>query len=329
MPWLVLGDFNDMINESDKKEIHKHHQALLDGYKKIIEDCGLIELDLTGGKFIWEKSRGSSEWVRERIDRDFASGSWWQLHPLYKLTLSHTFSDHDPIQVHFYSTEHSRKNFRFGFENTWLKEKAFNEEVTNYWLNLDPLYFLPNLLELSCFMKKWGHKFFNNFREKIKRKNEVISFYEGWVNEDQTKRYFEERSKVEELLTHEEAYWKQREQSFRLQDGDSNFKFFHAFAMTRKRRRKITKLRADSGELVTDQKEMCNVIMKYFKTLFSSSELLQGGELSPAAPLITEDQNKCLVEEFTFEEFFIAVKEMHPNKSAGPDGLNPTFYQNF
>ena len=36
-----------------------------------------------------------------------------------------------------------------------------------------------------------------------------------------------------------------------------------------------------------------------------------------------------LVEDLTFEEFSVAVKQMHPDKSAGPDGLNPAFYQNF
>lgn len=36
-----------------------------------------------------------------------------------------------------------------------------------------------------------------------------------------------------------------------------------------------------------------------------------------------------LEKEFTFEEFSEAIKQMHLDKSAGPDGLNPAFYQNF
>lgn len=31
----------------------------------------------------------------------------------------------------------------------------------------------------------------------------------------------------------------------------------------------------------------------------------------------------------TFEEFTIAMSQMHPDKASGPDGLNPAFYQNF
>lgn len=35
------------------------------------------------------------------------------------------------------------------------------------------------------------------------------------------------------------------------------------------------------------------------------------------------------MEDFTFEEFSIAVNQMHSDKSAGPDDLNTTFYQKF
>lgn len=36
-----------------------------------------------------------------------------------------------------------------------------------------------------------------------------------------------------------------------------------------------------------------------------------------------------LIEDVSFEEFTVAVHQMHPDKTSGPDGLNPTFYQNF
>lgn len=31
----------------------------------------------------------------------------------------------------------------------------------------------------------------------------------------------------------------------------------------------------------------------------------------------------------SFEEFTEAVRQMHPDKASGPDGLNPAFFQNF
>lgn len=213
-----------------------------------MEDCNLIELDLIGGQYTWEKSRGSSDWVRERLDRAFASSSWWQMFPLCELRVHHNiYSDHDPIQLQLYSVDHSKNNFRFRFENTWLKEEVFHVEVSNYWRKLAPIHFVPKLLKLSTFIGKWGRRFFNKFHEKIEQQKLILSLYESCSDADQTKKYFEEKSKLEELLVHEEAYWKQRAKSFWLADADSNSKYFHACATTRKKSSKILKLRNQAG----------------------------------------------------------------------------------
>lgn len=42
--------------------------------------------------------------------------------------------------------------------------------------------------------------------------------------------------------------------------------------------------------------------------------------------LITPRQNLDLTQDFRFEKFTIAVKQMHGDKAPGPDGFNPAFY---
>lgn len=41
---------------------------------------------------------------------------------------------------------------------------------------------------------------------------------------------------------------------------------------------------------------------------------------------ISSAQNAKLIEDITFEEFTVAIKQMHPEKASGPDGLNPAFF---
>lgn len=80
-----------------------------------------MEIDLKGGNFTWEKSKGTNDWVRERLDRGFATDSRWQLFPSCSLTVIHASTfDHDPIKLEPLNTCISRKQFRFKFENTWL-----------------------------------------------------------------------------------------------------------------------------------------------------------------------------------------------------------------
>lgn len=88
----------------------------------------------------------------------------------------------------------------------WLKEHSFFEEVSTYWRSLSPIQFLPKLLELSKFMGQWGRRFFNKFREKIKKQKEVLALYESCDSEAVIRCYFEEKSKLEDLLTQEEQY---------------------------------------------------------------------------------------------------------------------------
>lgn len=57
LSWCVFRDFNDMLYVSDKKGKNKHPQSLLDGFRNAVEDSSLIEVDLKGGDFTWEKSK--------------------------------------------------------------------------------------------------------------------------------------------------------------------------------------------------------------------------------------------------------------------------------
>lgn len=87
-----------------------HPQSLLDGFRRTIDDCLLTELELTGGKYTWEKSQGSGNWVRERLDRTFASCSWLSKFPMCRLSVHHTTcSDHDLINIDLLNVKCSMK----------------------------------------------------------------------------------------------------------------------------------------------------------------------------------------------------------------------------
>lgn len=74
---------------------------------------------------------------------------------------------------------------------------------------------------------------------------------------------------------------------------------------------------------------MCGIVNRYFSQLFDVGDVEQDDEGSQYENRISNEQNLNLVAEFMFEEFSEAVRQMHPDKSAGPDGLNPAFFQNF
>lgn len=74
---------------------------------------------------------------------------------------------------------------------------------------------------------------------------------------------------------------------------------------------------------------MCAVVRDYFVDIFdgvSDTEMLSTGELPH---LISSLENDRLTAKLEFPEFKRAIFEMHPDKTPGPDGLNPAFYQHF
>lgn len=93
-----------------------HPPNLMEGFRKAIDDSLLSELDLHGGYYTWEKSRGSASWVREKLDRAFATRLWWNKFLLSKISVKYVLtSDHDPLLLDLLNVSFSKKQFHFRF----------------------------------------------------------------------------------------------------------------------------------------------------------------------------------------------------------------------
>lgn len=203
------------------------------------------------------------------------------------------------------------------------------KKLTQFWSNLPAIHLLPKLISVSAFMAKWGRTFFHKFRDKLIKQKERIEAVKDRKDDDGIQLCFEEKDKLNDLLYHEELYWKQRAKTFWLAEGDTNSKFFHATASSRKKKNHIAALKDSNSVWVTDHMGLCNELKTYFTNVF------EGGVSNTTFPRyedevrVTEAQNSMLTASLTFEEFSEAVKGMHPDKTSGPDGLNPAFFQHF
>lgn len=157
----------------------------------------------------------------------------------------------------------------------------------------------------------------------------VIDELKNREDEEGTQLYFEENEKFNEILLHEELYWKQHVKSFWLAEGDTNSKFFHAAASSRIKTNHIVALKSEDGRLVSDHRELCRMLKEYYNNVFSGVEGDAVFTENEGGECITRTQNEMLVANLTFEEFTEAVKSMHPDKASGPNGLNPVFFQHF
>lgn len=127
--------------------------------------------------------------------------------PLYKLRVLHSsVSDHEPMLLELLNISVSRKEFRFRFENIWLKEPKFVQEVSEIWRSIPVLYLLPKIVEITSFMARWGRSFFHKFREKVKEHKANLNKLVDYNDENSVKEYLSEREKINTVLLQEETY---------------------------------------------------------------------------------------------------------------------------
>lgn len=114
-----------------------------------------------------------------------------------------------------------------------------------------------------------------------------------------------------------------------MEEGDSNLKFFHAAASSRKKTNHISSLKADDGSVVSKHEDLCCLLKSYYSNVFAATDQETNIPLNENEVSVTEAQNNMLTADLSFEEFTEATKSMHPDKASGPDGLNPAFFQHF
>lgn len=86
---------NNVMNQEDKRGGRPYTEWLLQDFKDLVEDCALIDMNLTGYPFTWERGYGTDNWVEVRLDRALVTDTFLNLFNAAKLiNMEVTTSDH-------------------------------------------------------------------------------------------------------------------------------------------------------------------------------------------------------------------------------------------
>lgn len=148
-PWVCIGDFNAILNSSEKLSNTPPQQRLMDDFREALDLAKLIDLGFEGYPFTWNNRRLGHANTKQRLDRAVGNEAWRAKFHLSKVThLSFCASDHLPIVLHVKCDRkwQGRRSHGFKFKEVWLLWDEYEAVVEEAWCKGG---ILPNVLKTT------------------------------------------------------------------------------------------------------------------------------------------------------------------------------------
>ncbi|KAL9667122.1 hypothetical protein QQ045_001471 [Rhodiola kirilowii] len=265
------GGFNEVLRVCEVHGIHRRNQWQIEAFRRVIKDCGLIDLGYSGHPYTFSNRRKGNLETKARLDRVFVNKAWLEAGMEYQVRhLTAIASDHSPIIFCPKASEIRGSDRSFRFEPMWLRHYSFMNVVPDSWKGSrsDSSPWNEKLVRCAAALSSWNKREFGNIKKRI----EWLKLELEKVRSLPRTEYnciLEEKISVEmdEWLAREELMWRQRSRVEWLKFGDKNTKFFHARVSQRRKKNCIERLRNKNVSNATGLEQfrpisLCKVIMK-------------------------------------------------------------------
>jgi hypothetical protein len=176
-PWLLAGDFNDIMCAEEKRGGVAASTRKCNIFKDRIDVCKLMDIGAMGPKFTW---RGplyhGGQRIYERLDRALCNSHWRLLFPdgYVKVLPRMDFSDHHPILISPKEVPHPIAPRQFRFESAWLLEKTYLNMMKQSWNQDNSMS--ANLNNVEQGIKRWK---FQSIDHILYKKKELMARING------------------------------------------------------------------------------------------------------------------------------------------------------
>ena len=206
-------------------------------------------------------------------------------------------------------------------------DEAWKEEVEGS----DLLKLCTKQLNTQMALKKWNKEVFGHCQRRIDvLLTKIQDIQKEDCMEENCRKEAHLQAELNEWLLRNEILWKQKSREVWLKEGDKNSKFFHLSTIIRRRRNSIDAIKNDSGEWITDRREIQKHFVEKFKTLFNEEEVDFPENLDNLiTPCITEEENTELCRIPTQSEIKKELFQTQSLKAPGLDGFPVLFYKKY
>ncbi|KAG5524194.1 hypothetical protein RHGRI_031004 [Rhododendron griersonianum] len=256
LPWLFIGDFNEILSTSDKLGGNTPNLRRLSSFHGMLNACGLVDLEFKGPRFTWRNNRADGDFIMERLDMAFANAKWREMHTQALLFVEAAIgSDHNPLILNTsFPLRKVGKPFRF--ESFWTTEEGCKPVIAKAWAvdyeGSEMKKVCKKLRGCKEKLKVWHQQNFGDIRLQIASlKDQLVGIQKELEDNFNPDFLIAERvikRKIEDLWQKDSMYWHQRSRIKWLQMGDKNSRFFHLSTIHRRQRNQIVKLKNEVGD---------------------------------------------------------------------------------
>ena len=209
LPWLCLGDFNEILLSSEKFGGVDRAEWQMENFRSAVNVCGFHDVLFTGYEFTYDNGRELEDNVQSRLDRALVTTSWSNIFSDALLwNLDREWSDHAPIKLSLWKGDRRQQwgDKPFRFEQFWSSEEECEGVIEGAWLfgaNLE-----TKMESCAANLKKWsGEKFGPIFRQLKKKRKKLQKLNGAQLSADQLVQRRVLLREIESLAQHEERYW--------------------------------------------------------------------------------------------------------------------------
>ncbi|KAL9151827.1 hypothetical protein ABFS82_11G077500 [Erythranthe guttata] len=315
VPWIVGGDFNEILNNTEKEGGISRLPGHIEAFRDALEFCELTDIGFEGFPYTWSNNREAPDTVRSRIDRVCANNAWLHLFPQSRVQhLELPGSDHVPILFEGCCPSHSfnrRTRRPFRFEAMWIRRDDCEEVIRQQWESISNSNPVEDLLlkneGCQIALQSWSKSTLSQPQRRIEKIQKKMHALRCGLQTENSKLELQNLKKeLEEVYEEQDLYWRQRSKIQWIREGDRNTKFFHAKATMRNKSNRVNRIRDNSGDWVATDSGIEDVISRYFGHIFSSTNPRDeeiDEVLGHIERRVSDEAYQQLSEPFTEEEF--------------------------